>query len=294
MSIQSILLQFGSYVSQDLVRQSVDNEMIGAINCGDAIERLGFTYEAYRSIKVDPKAYLLWLKQQLSLGHPAIWYVYCKGDPNIVFDHIEPVFGIYSNTSLANVTAWSGEDVLVHNSAYDQNHYYRTFDSLLDARGLNGNCKLAPSGHGHNEMYPCVPNDVPNSGYAVTGLVDPTNRSLPAVSLSISSWSEPDLDQKQPAVLFNATVRVKRLTLNQSYVLLRWDDVNPCPGCPGFRTYVRNPGVVKLTGANYTVKFRAQSEEWQYADPVKFLSSGATYYRCIVDDQQQEQEQEQQ
>jgi len=121
------------------------------------------------------------------------------------------------------------------------------------------------------------------AGYAVTGLLDPTNRSLSSVSLAVSSWSEPDLDQKQPPVLFNATVRVKGLTLNQSYVLLRWDDPNPCAGCPGTRTYVKNPGIVKLTGANYTVKFRAQSEEWEFADPVRFLSSGATYYRCVVD-----------
>jgi len=48
------------------------------------------------------------------------------------------VFGIFSNTSLDNVSAWAESDVLVHNSAYDQNHYYRTFASLLDSKGLNG------------------------------------------------------------------------------------------------------------------------------------------------------------
>lgn len=283
LSIQSILLKFGAYVSQDLVRNAVDNEMIVMGNCAQALTNLKFTYTSWNTYSYPVpqiNEYLTWLKQQLAAGHPAIWFVYCKGDPNIIFDHIEPVFGIYSNHSLTD-PVWYPDDVLVHNSDYDQNHYYRTFASLPDSRGLKGNCAVAPAGHGHNEMYPCIPNDAHNFGYAVTGVVDPTGAAMP-IELIISDWGEPDLDKGEPPEKLTAIVKVSELTQGMNYTLYRWDDVNGCLGCKGIHKYVPSiPSSGDYTGANYTHSFIASNPSYTYQDPNPFFSSNAAYYRCV-------------
>lgn len=283
-SIQMILLKYGAYVSQDLIRNAVNNEMIVMGNCAQAIKNLKFTYAAwngssYHIPQVDE--YLTWLKHQLVAGHPTIWFVYCKGDPNIIFDHIEPVFGIYSNHTLTD-PHWYSDDILVHNSDYDQNHYYRTFASLPDSHGLKGNCAIAPPGHGHNEMYPCIPNDARNFGYAVTGIVDPTDKAIPT-ELVVSNWGEPDLDQGEPPEKMNAIVKISELTQGVNYTLYRWDDVNECPGCKGLGyKYVPSiPSTGDYVGANHTHIFIALDTFYIYNDPIPFLSSNAVYYRCV-------------
>ena len=75
----------------------------------------------------------------------------CKGDahqsyniPNATYDHIESVFGIWSNHPLSDPTVYP-DDVLVHTSGYaldgtENLGYYRRFDSLVDTIEMNGNC----------------------------------------------------------------------------------------------------------------------------------------------------------
>jgi hypothetical protein len=78
----------------------------------------------------------------------------CKGDehncydiPNATYDHIEAVYGIWSNHSLSDYTVYP-DDVLVHTSDYAPDGsantgYYRRFDSLIDTTEMNGNCSAA-------------------------------------------------------------------------------------------------------------------------------------------------------
>ena len=162
LSIQSIALSYGAYISQDQIRKTLHDheEMIGPINMAEALKALKFNYSMWDISSPEPQwmKYLIWMKNELRQGNPVIWFVYCHGDANVLFDHIEPVFEIYSNYSLQEFDEnYHADDVLAHASDWDQNTYYRAFSSVADSMKMDGNCKDAPVGEGHNEAYPCIP-----------------------------------------------------------------------------------------------------------------------------------------
>ena len=73
------------------------------------------------------------------------------------FDHIEPIWGVYSDNPLneTNVTIYDGDYlVLSSNYAPDGNAnlgYFRTFNSMTDNKTMDGNCKNAGDVSGLNE-----------------------------------------------------------------------------------------------------------------------------------------------
>ena len=70
------------------------------------------------------------------------------------YDHVEPIYGIYSKHSLDDATVYD-DDIIVHQSDQDDLPYYRRMDTLEDTRKMDGNCASAQAGFGKNEMYPC-------------------------------------------------------------------------------------------------------------------------------------------
>merc|ERR1712216_1085625 len=92
-------------------------------NIGKALDALKFTHDDWPWLtKPTPQVdqYLEWLKQHLVSGHPVVWMIMDKGDPAHLlglYDHIEPVWGIYSNHSLDDTVVYP-TDVVVHGSDY--------------------------------------------------------------------------------------------------------------------------------------------------------------------------------
>lgn len=226
-SIQSNALNFGVWISEALIRKAAPNggghgnpsagyEILHT-NIETALQSLKLTYNAW-PYKTAPQpqypAYLQWLKQELVAGHPIVVFVLCSGDRHnsyglAEYDHIEPVFGIYSNSSLeTDGDTVFPDDVLVHGSDWDQFGYYRRFDTMVDSAKhgskLTGNCsKAAAHGGGANEAYPCFMDDI-NYGYAITGFVDPLERSV-YTSLSVDGdGAEP----QQGSLALTGTVTV--------------------------------------------------------------------------------------
>ena len=104
---------------------------------------------------------------------------------------MEPVFGIFSNHSLDDLTVY-GDDVILHASDQDYMPYYRRMSTLEDSLKMDGNCADAGSGFGQNEMYPCIDKDV-TYGLSVTGLAVTGAADLPRVSLVVDTTYEPDV-----------------------------------------------------------------------------------------------------
>lgn len=281
MSIQSAALYYGNWISQDMVRHSVGNKEILHTNIAAAISQLRFGVDAWQYTQYSIpqwQPYLQWMKKSLANGWPVMWFIYCKGDSHGphdggYYDHIEPVFGVWSNYSLTDDNYY-GEDVLVHNSDYDGNHYYRSFDSLPDTAAMDGNCANAQPGVGNNEMYPCIPSDNYNYGFAISGLVDPDMIVLPS-QLSISSSSEPDLDNGAPPVNFTGILNATSLTPGQAYIIYRYDDENKCPGCKGtvwYQPSIPTNSDYANSDFDFTHKFTADSTSYVFKDPVCFVS----------------------
>jgi len=167
LSIQTVALAHGVWISEDIIRKNAGpggghgNEREGYeilhTNIEGALTNLGLKYEAfdYENTPLPQSySYLGWLKSQLARGRGVVWFIMCQGDghncydiPNATYDHIESVFGLWSNHSLSDPEVYP-DDVLVHTSGYapdgtGNTGYYRRFDSLIDTTAMNGNCSAA-------------------------------------------------------------------------------------------------------------------------------------------------------
>jgi len=289
LSVQSIALSYGMYSSQRRIRQAApqggghgnptDGYEVLHTNISPCLDTLKLRYNAWpwkQTTQPQSNAYLTWLKGELSLGHPVVWFVMCSGDDHntyglAAYDHIEPVFGIYSNHVLSDGTVYT-DDVLVHGSDWDQNGYYRPFNSLVDSASdgnvLTGNCSNAvPEGGGPNEAYPCVM-DLIDYGWSILGLVDPLGRIIPT-SLTVTG---DDGNEPQSPIPLTATVSVQGpLLVGKQYTIFRWD---------GTENY---PTDSKFESSNYSNmwKFVAQSTTYSFTDPNTIDSSTTVYYATV-------------
>jgi hypothetical protein len=174
---------------------------------------------------------LKWVKKNLASGSPIVTFVMCKGDSHSAyglgpFDHIEPIFGLYSNHPLTDEEVYD-DDYLVHGSDYaidgDKNQgYFRKFSSMVDTTAMEGNCKDAQPEWKRNEMYPCF-NDQQNYGASIHGLADPKKQTLRS-NLYVSTINEPDVRIEEKAIEMDGWLVVNDLIPGKEYVVYRYND----------------------------------------------------------------------
>lgn len=299
LSIQSIALSYGAWISQDLIRKAapeaaghgnpIQGYEILHTNIEAALSNLHLTYESWdweNSPQPQGRDYLAWMKKQLANNNGVVQFVICKGDAHncygtpedpIVYDHIEPFWRIYSNFSLDDLTVYDS-DVVQHGSDYspdgDQNlGYFREFSSLLDDTDMEGNCLYAQPGWGKNEMYPCIYEDI-SYGYSMTGLDNDQVRSgktLP-LSLFVNCTDEPDVRSHEPPALLQGQVKISGLSAGSAYSVYRWDDYNTFPTSGSFDD----------SQFSYKYEFVADSDAYNFFDENTFWSDKSVVYVCVA------------
>ena len=177
-----------------------------------------------------------WVKKNLAGGSPIVTFVMCKGDDHNAyglgpFDHIEPIFGLYSNNPLTDEEVHD-DDWLVHGSDYaidgDKNQgYFRKFSSMVDTTAMDGNCKDAIPTWKHNEMYPCF-NDQQNYGASIHGLADPKNQTMKS-SLTVSLINEPNVRSDEKAVEMEGWLTTYDTIPNYQYIIYRYNNKDNYP-----------------------------------------------------------------
>jgi len=290
-SVQQTALAQGAWLSQDLVRKanrdgptphtmhgdSSNGYEVMPSNVAYTAKNLRLTYDEfdYTQAKPQASAYKKWLKGRLSEGSAVVWFPLCKGDGHECYgggdcpnggaiDHVEPVFGIFSDSPLTDATA-HGDDWILHASDQDYEPYYRKMSTLEDDKSMQGNCKNAGSGFGKNEMYPCIYDQV-TYGLAVTGL--DIQGTLP-VSLMVDIQEEPNIRSYSRPSAVHGTVEVTALTKGYQYALYR------------FSGTANLPRQAPYTGYEHKTSFTAAGSSWTYQDPNTFLSNSATYYVAV-------------
>lgn len=295
MSIQAIAMNYGCWISQSQVRRAAgpggghgdpeNGYEILHTNIEGALDTLKLTHTTfdYNSSLPQTSRYLSYLKKELSAGHPVVWMIMCKGDSHDTYgiadyDHVEPVWGIFSNHSLNDTTVYP-DDVIVHGADYGAYHttegpsLYRTMSSLPDSKAMDGNCKDAQPGVGRNEYYPCVPSKTKDYGFAITGVVENMVHKSKPLFLAVNLFDEPDVYAGAPPTQLEGTITVSELTPGTDYTLYRWND------------YHNVPTDTEYADSAYTSKhtFTATSSTYVYADPAGIESSETTYYRCVAE-----------
>ena len=191
-SLQHAALAHGVWVSQDLVRKANKDQpgphhMHGDTTVGFEVMpsnvaytaahlRLNFVEWDYNLPAPQAPAYKKWLKKNLASGHTIVWFPICKGDPHQCYpdscpnggacDHVEPMYGLYSNHPLTDETVYD-DDVILHASDQDFDSYYRPLNSLDDTLAMSGNCALlcrsrgAPAPRRHEQPPTPTPYTLP-------------------------------------------------------------------------------------------------------------------------------------
>src|SRR5262249_22016680 len=176
MSIQSIALYNGAWISEQVVRTVAGGELLLGVNEQRALSALHFDYTEWNSNAPQPQAtnFLAWMKTQLQQGVPVIYAVYLtdrNNDPD--YDHIVPAIGIDAMTFGDYVAT----DRLTSNNNFDA-QIVTSLGSLSATRQGCGK-DLAHGG--------CVPRNV-DYGVAVSGITDMQHVTLP-VTMTVAGSS---------------------------------------------------------------------------------------------------------
>lgn len=256
LSIQSIGLYYGNYISQDVCRKLAGGEVLfGNLNGETVIDKLSFTSDSwnFNQSGTHYQNYLVWVKQHLNNSHPVIITVYVDGESNADYDHIIPAIGFKSKSA----SLFDDADELMFYDNYDSNLYTRTFQSMWDSRSMKGN--------GASNLY-CIPKEV-DYGTAITGIKDINHITKP-VHLSISRWDEPNITLGEMPTQLTANIEIDSLTVGEKYTLLRYNNYASVPSTS-----------FDPAGASSAIYFTAANAKKYISD--KFMSDASVFYRCV-------------
>jgi len=294
LSIQTMALTHGAWISQDKVRQANRGGLcfghtdvgggceVGPENYGLTARNLKLDFSEWDYSQPSPQAaaFKRWIKSHLVKGNPVMWAPLLKDDKHTLygrvsvpgnghFDHHEPIIGIGSNHELSDPEVYA-DDWLVHYSDYDLQPCYRNFSTLEDDADMQGNCRDVRPGKG--VMYPCFYREV-TYGLAIKGLSMFGVAERPRVHLEVDRPDEPRVRMGRPQVAMRGTLTVKDLTPGRHYVIYRFNSTEALP----------DGAIIDLLDMRFEQRypFQAQSESWVFADPKPIMSDSATYYVAI-------------
>lgn len=257
-SVQQISLYYGTYISQNICRNTVcsGNEVLIDVNEHQLINDIGFIFEEFNNNGATPQYqdFFVWMKSQLAQSHPTIIGVYL-GNGFSGYDHIIPAIGIVAQ----NTTTYDPTDVITFNDNFEPTSFHYTCNEFWDNQANILNPAAA------NSWY-WVPNDV-CYGIAYTGIKDDNNVCKP-VHITVDHWDEPNVTLGQTPIQFNMTVTVEDLTSGENYTLLRYD------------TYTNIPSTnFNTNGASSFESFTATGTTQVFQHTVN--SDGFAAFRCV-------------
>jgi len=280
----------GAYISQQQVRDHAEfggghDEEVLVTNIDGVFEKLHIKAEDFQfNVLPSPQSeeYLKFMKRNLIADNPVIWMVMFNGDSspdadytmdnhtNGIYGHIEPVVGFRSNYELTDDTVHDSDVFVYFDDASKHNHYvtadkvpgqcnYGSDDKIVrNIRQCTAKCSTGLRGQ------QCVW-DQHGYIYAIQDFTD--ERDAAPVSLSISPWaSEPYTRGGYAPIDITGTLTVSSLQSGSVYDIYRWDSAEDA---------------FVYTDANKIETFTATQDTHTFEDPKTFLSSSATYYRCV-------------
>ena len=258
--VQQAALFFGTYVSQYVCRAIINSnqlsQLLVAVNAQKVLSALKltsteFNYNGYASPQFP--TYFGWVKQHLKALHPVLITAFVKGLSDPDYDHIMLATGVTSS----NFTTYNSTDQLYFNDCFSSQVSIRTASTLNDIRSMLVN--------GTKYSF-CIPTKI-CYGCAVLGIQDTSGKALP-VSITLGTWTEPNVIAGVAPSSLSASVSVSGLTPGKAYSLFRYNDYRTVP-------------TSNYTGSRYsTVKnFVASSSSASFSESI--ISNGAAIFRCV-------------
>lgn len=287
-SVQRAAMAKGAYISQQQVRDHAESggghdEEILVPNIDGAFEKLHIKAEDFQfNVLPSPQTeeYMKFMKKNLIADNPVIWMVMFSGDSypdagysmdnqtNGMYGHIEPVVGILSDYELTDDTVHDN-DVFAYFDDASKSTHYATADEVggTCSFGSSGTCKA----HCSSGLFGQCVWDQHGYIYAIQDFIDERTAGYwppVPVSLSISPYaSEPYTRGGKAPIDITGTLTISGLVFPAVYEIYRWDSAEDA---------------FVYTDAHKIDTFTAESETHTFEDPNTFLSSSATYYRCVL------------
>lgn len=282
-SVQRAAMAKGAYISQQQVRDHADfggghDEEILNTNIDGALEKLHIKAEDFEfNVLPSPQSeeYLKFMKRHLIADNPVIWMVMFDGDSypdagysmdnqtNGIYGHVEPVVGIMSDFELTDDTVHD-DDVFVYFDDASKSMHYTTATKVPGECNFGTGAETCTASCSSGWFGQCVW-DQHGYMYAIHDLAD--DRSAAPVSLSISPYaSEPYTRGGYDPIDITGTLTISSLSTGSTYDIYRWDSAEDA---------------FVFTDANKIQTFTATQSTYTFEDPKTFLSSSATYYRCV-------------
>jgi hypothetical protein len=282
-SIQRAAMFKGAYISQQQVRDHAEfggghDEEILNTNIDGAFKKLHIKAEDFQfNVLPSPQSeeYMKFMKRHLIADNPVIWMVMFDGasypdagysmdnQTNGIYGHIEPVVGILSDHELTDDTVYDGDVFAYFDDASKSTHY-------ADRDQVPGQCNFGSwsstcTAQCDTAYYGQCVWDQHGYIYAIRDFTD--DRTAVPVRLSISPYaSEPYTRGGETPIDITGTLTISSLTAGSKYDIYRWDSAE---------------NAFVYTAANKIETFTATQETHTFKDPNTFLSSSATYYRCV-------------
>lgn len=281
-SVQRAALAKGAYISQQQVRDHAkfggghDEEILNT-NIDGAFDKLHIKAEDFQfNVLPTPQSdeYLKFMKKHLIADNPIVWMVMFSGESypdagytmdnqtNGIYGHIEPVVGIMSNYPLTDETVHEDDIFAYFDDASKATNYVAP--GKVSGTCDFGNSKTCRASCKAGFFGQCVWNQR-GYIYAIQDFTD-EHDSVP-VSLSISPFaSEPYTRGGAKPIEITGTLAVSGLKAGSKYDIYRWGSAEDA--------FVYND-------TSKIETFTASKDTYTFQDPKKFLSSSATYYRCV-------------
>jgi hypothetical protein len=263
-SIQTVALYYGAWISQKTIRDSVGSELLPGANMEAALTALRFKFESMGGSfqqQASFTTFMTWMKGQLISGSPVIFTTYISGGKDPDYDDILPAFGV--KEAAPGTPGYHGSDVLYYFNNFEQKTITHSFASL---EGTRSSCSQSASAGG------CISSSGAR-GIAIKGILDEGQVTLP-VQLSVDSWSEPNVSLGESPGQMQGKVSISGLTAGKKYALLRF---NHYPSLPVSGTAADFLAATPFSRFDFT----AEAEQYVYNDPQPIQSNGSVYYRVV-------------
>jgi hypothetical protein len=285
MSIQTVGLYYGNYLSQDKVRGMTGGHdgrheiMLGSSACCSAARVMDLLklnvsqWPFWSAARPQSAAFVSWMRKSVAAREPVVFGVFMQTENNPVFDHIVPLVGFEmeeeEKAASTSANTSSGGRLVVFNDLHSSAPLRRALPSFVASRSA---CRAAlpwPERFAY-----CLPAVVSN-GVRVHGNADVGGELYPA-RLIMDSWSEPDYSdedgKREAPTLLGATLHATALEAGRWYCLLEFRDAAHVPQS-GF---LRNQ-----TGGLVTRLDFEASRSGTFARRVSFMSNATVFFRVV-------------
>jgi monoamine oxidase len=262
-AIQSIMLMYGGYISQYLLRKAGGGELlVGTPSFTSALSSVNITFDMWDSAQSGTNqytAFIVWMKQELSKGYPVIFAVYVTdADNQVEYDHIQTAVGYESNSK--DPAQFSSDDILIIHTHLSSQPVRRSVGNLSATRQ---SCAFASDKGG------CIPVGV-CYGVGLRSAARPCpGKSLPT-RVIMETNTEPYISQAGVGQPVDLSVRVQcsQLTLGGVYSLVRYSGVASYNDCRAAGQEVQ--------------RWTANESQRVVADPLLVRSNAAVFYQCLL------------